>query len=453
MVLPVAEQELDLLDRFLAGLALIDAPLDADLDDAQSDAQDFRARLVAPVRIAVAGLGRSGKTTLIHLLLGEELLTVDPRNYRLPPIEIRYGTVEQTRAGWWDRNDMTFDGLALSTALSQKPDVISLILEHDLLRECRLIDLSDFDADATISEGLFALTKLADMAIWCVNAGAGWTAQDRAIWDRVPRALQRRSVLALTHTEGMTEAEVLHLHQTVTAAVGTGFVAVLPVASTLAWQAVERTAEDPEAVWHASGADELFNAAMIIAADLRLAEIAKVARLIDTRIAPLVARVPSVPAPAKQTPIADLSPAPASPQMPPLAAPDAPPAKAAPPSAKAAPTAAIWTQARNPALEIWQAALAQINADLRGDRFASDADFVQACHQMVADFLPRLGGELALPNGADWLIADFEQAQDLLVLMQYESGDTTAHTAAYLLVQLTDALSWGATLETSVVAA
>ncbi len=449
MVLPVAEQELELLDRFIAGLALVDAPLDADLDEAQIDAQEFRARLAAPVRIAVAGLGRSGKTTLIHLLLGEELLTVDPRNYRLPPIEIRHGAVEQTRAGWWDRNDMTFEGLALSTALSQKPDVISLILEHDLLRECRLIDLSDFDADATISEGLFALTKLADTVIWCVNARAGWTPQDQAIWDRVPRALQRRSMLALTHTEGMTKAEVLQLHQAVTAAIGTGFVAVLPVASALAWQAVERTAEDPEAVWRASGADDLFNAAMTIAAELRVAEIGKVARLIDTRIAPLMARVP---APAAQTPVAASAPVPANPQMPP-SAPDAPLAKAVPPTVKAAPTTASWTQAGNPALEIWQAALAQISADLRGDHFASDTDFVQACHQMVADFLPRLDGELTLPKGADWLIADFEQAQDLLVLMQYESGDATAHTAAHLLVQLTDALSWAATLEASVVAA
>lgn len=453
MVLPVAEQELELLDRFLAGLALVDAPLAEDMEEAQTDAQDFRARLVAPVRIAVAGLGRSGKTTLIHLLLGEELLTVDPRNYRLPPIEIRHGTTEQTRAGWWDRNDMTFDGLALSTALSQKPDVVSLILEHDLLRECRLIDVSDFDADATISEGLFALTKLADMVIWCVNAGAGWTEQDRAIWDRVPRALQRRSILALTHTEGMTEAEVSHLHQSVTAAVGTGFAAVLPVASALAWQAVERTAEDPETVWRASGADELFNAAMTIAAELRLAEIAKVARLIDHRITPLLARVPSVPTPARQTPAAAAPPVSASPHLPPVVAPDAPLATVAPPSANAVPTTAIWTQARNPALEIWQVALAQISADVRGDRFESDTEFVHACHQMVADFLPRLGGDLTLPQGTDWLIADFEQAQDLLVLMQYESGDATAHAAAYLLVQLTESLSWAATLEASVVAA
>lgn len=453
MVLPVAEQELELLDRFLAGLALLDAPLDTDLDEAQSDARDFRARLTSPIRIAVAGLGRSGKTTLIHLLLGEELLTVDVRNYRLPPIEIRHGTVEQTRAGWWDRNDMTFDGLALSTALSQKPDVVSLILEHDLLLDCRLIDVSDFDAEATVSEGLFALTKLADMVIWCVSAGAGWTAQDRAIWDRVPRALQRRSMLALTHTEGMTEAEVLQAHQAVTTAVGSGFSTVLPVASTLAWQAVERTAEDPEAVWRDSGADDLFNAAMTLAADLRLAEIAKVARLIDTRIAPLVARVPSPPTPVKQAPTAAAPPVPASLQVPPIAAPDAPLAKAAPSLAKVAPTAVLWTQARNPALDIWLVALAQINADLQGEKFASDTDFVQACHQMVADFLSRLGGELTLPKGADWLIADFEQAQDLLVLMQYESGDATAQTAAYLLVQLTDALSWGATLEASVVAA
>ena len=46
MVLPVAEQELEFLDRFLAGLALVDAPLAEDLEEAQTDAQDFRARLV-----------------------------------------------------------------------------------------------------------------------------------------------------------------------------------------------------------------------------------------------------------------------------------------------------------------------------------------------------------------------------------------------------------------------
>lgn len=447
MVLPVAQQELELLDRFQAGLALVDMPLDADLEEALADAQDFRARLLAPVRIAVAGLGRSGKTSLIHLLVGEELLTVDPRNYRLPPIEMRYGTTEQTRAGWWDRKDMTFEGLALTTALSHKPDVISLILEHELLRECRLIDISDFESDTTVSEGLFALSKLADMVIWCVDARAGWRAQDKAIWDRVPRVLQRHSIIALTHTEGITEAEVLNLHKSTTAAVGTGFVAVLPVANTLAWQAVEGTAEDPDAVWLSSGADDLFNSAMTIAANLRQAENTKVVRLIEGRILPLMARVPSVPAPLRQIapaaePIVQVS-APPHPAV--------PVTKVASPVAK--PTSAAWTHARNPALDLWHTAIAQINADLRAARITSDTDFVLACHQAVADFLPQLEEAQPLPDGADWLISDFEQAQDLLVLMQYESGDATAQTAAHLLVQLSDTLAWAATQDASVVAA
>ncbi len=453
MVLPVAEQELELLGRFLQGLTLVSAPLDADLEDAQAVAQELQARLTAPVRVAVAGLGRSGKTSLIHLLLGEELLTVDPRNYRMPPVELRHGTTELTRAGWWDRKDVTIDGLALSTALSQKPDVISLILDHHLLRDVRLIDVSDFESDATVPEGLFALTQLADMVIWCVDARTGWTAQDRTIWDRVPRVLQRRSVLALTHTENMAEPELLRQHQAVIDAVGAGFAAVLPVASTLAWQAVEGTAEDPEAIWISSGADDLFNAAMTIAADLRQTENTKILRLIENKILPLLPRVPvaQAPIPKVLTAATPLVQADARPQ--PMAVQDLPPASPPPTISKPTASASAWTHSKNSVLEIWLSAIAQINGDVQAGRFSSDSDFVQACQLAVAAFLPKLDGVPSLQAGADWLIADFEQAQDLLVLMQYESGDATAHTAARLLVQLSEALSGAVTPDASVVAA
>ncbi|MCX8955162.1 hypothetical protein OU790_17190, partial [Ruegeria sp. NA] len=96
----------------------------------------------------------------------------------------------------------------------------------------------------------------------------------------------------------------------------------------------------------------------------------------------------------------------------------------------------------NPILEDWLAAIASIYEDLRDTAAIEPAAFLQSCQEIVEDFAERLdqGGEI--DPDADWIPAEFEKATDLLLLLQFESGDAPLKDAISILVQLGDNLAW-----------
>ena len=68
--------------------------------------------------------------------------------------------------------------------------------------------------------------------------------------------------------------------------------------------------------------------------------------------------------------------------------------------------------------------------------------FCNSCQEIVEDFAERLeqGGEI--DPEADWIPAEFEKATDLLLLLQFESGDAPLKDAISILAQLGDNLAW-----------
>ncbi|MCX8508475.1 MAG: hypothetical protein ORN49_06295, partial [Rhodobacteraceae bacterium] len=286
----------------------------------------------------------------------------------------------------------------------------------------------------TASVGLFALSQLADMVVWCVNASSGWQPEDARLWDRVPRHLQRRSVLALTHTENLDESSLTALVGTIATVTQGRFAAICPIATALAWTAVQGNLANPEEVWLNSGADDLFNGIMQMAASLREAENTKIARIVAEKIAPLLARLPD--------PVMEAPPPP-------------PPQQRADPIV--VPSAVHAAQPPTPPsldnLATWQVMMHGLRDRVAEGTLDNGKDFLAACLELVTDFTGHL---VADTNGfmlPDWLRADFEQAHDLLVLMQYEEDDRVSHTAAHLMVQLTEALSWAAPPQTAIAAA
>lgn len=95
----------------------------------------------------------------------------------------------------------------------------------------------------------------------------------------------------------------------------------------------------------------------------------------------------------------------------------------------------------NPILEDWLAAIASIYEDLRETSDIEPAAFLNSCQEIVEDFAERLeqGGEI--DPKADWIPAEFEKATDLLLLLQFESGDAPLKDAISILAQLGDNLA------------
>lgn len=178
---------------------------DARLPEAvRTRAASFRQRLVAPVRVAVAGPAGSGKSTLIRLLAGHGE-TCAP-----PPAEIR---------------SRRFANLVL--------------FEYPM-------------PPANSGEGPVALADGApDIVLWCSQR---FDAAEREFWSQVPDPLKDRSFLVLTKADELIGTGLLQQRLTdLQAVVIDEFHSLLPIATS---QALAATGTDP-AEHAASGARAL----------------------------------------------------------------------------------------------------------------------------------------------------------------------------------------------------
>ena len=68
--------------------------------------------------------------------------------------------------------------------------------------------------------------------------------------------------------------------------------------------------------------------------------------------------------------------------------------------------------------------------------------FLHSCQEIVEEFAERLETGNEIDPEADWIPAEFEKATDLLLLLQFESGDAPLKDAVSILAQLSDNLAW-----------
>ena len=81
-----------------------------------------------------------------------------------------------------------------------------------------------------------------------------------------------------------------------------------------------------------------------------------------------------------------------------------------------------------------------ILARVQSDALTDNAEFIETAQQAVDEFRDYLAESGALAPDAAWLIDEFEKANDLLILLQFEKADDVALDAARVLVQLSESL-------------
>lgn len=358
-----------------------------------------RSDVNAPVRIAVAGQRGSGKSSLIDLLVGSGVLTNGGRTDRLPPLILRYSAQEQTIAGWWDRPDQVFPGLALDTALAEKPDIVTVELNCDALRDLWLVDIPPLDGSPAQGEALFALSRLADVMVWCADGRTFADHDDRAIWAKIPAHLRRYSVLALTHMDLMSDAQDDAVRAKLGAENPARFRDCVPVALSVAAKTVEGEAGPVRPYWSDSGAEDL------VAAILELTDSFR--------------RTPTTP-PAQADPAGVPEDGDATLQT------------VADPGKDDLPE----NQGLLALRETWRAKIGSLMVRVSNRTLPDNAAFIGAARDCVAEFLEVLTEPGHLTSREGWIPAEFEQAENFLVLLQFEDAADVAPDAARVLLQL-----------------
>jgi hypothetical protein len=416
---PGTEQDVRQLERFLNATESLS--MDSALEDMRAKALAHAERLSNAVNIGFAGEFGAGKSSLANMLAGADILPTGPQHLKLPLVIVAYADAPETTVGWWDKEPKTYSGIVLEKAAEDEPDFISVGLNTPALREISLFDLPGSGALDETYKPTLDLLRFVDCAIWCTNGTNAWRETERHLWAQVPQELRDNSLLAVTHTDLPHVRDALDRVLARLNKEKEGlFNAVVPIGTPVAVKAMAQEPEPDFDLWENCGGQNLAE---------KVLEAASARRMHDLN--------------AARKDIAELF----QPFLETLAGPEREPETESP-SVQAALGSAL-PPLNNPILEDWLAAIASIYEDLRESSDIEPAAFLQSCQEIVEDFAERLeqGGEI--DPDADWIPGEFEKATDLLLLLQFESGDAPLRDAISILAQLSDNLAWaGSTVAT-----
>ncbi|WP_037306623.1 dynamin family protein [Ruegeria halocynthiae] len=410
---PGTEQEVRQLERFLNATEA--QPADAALDEMRDRALAHAERLSNAINIGFAGEFGAGKSSLANMLAGADILPTGPQHLKLPLVIVAYSDTPETTVGWWGKEPKVFSGIALEKAAAENPDFISVGLNTPALQEISLFDLPGSGALDDTYKPTLDLLKFVDCAIWCTNGTNAWRETERHLWAQVPQELRANSLLAVTHADLPPVHDALdRVLARLNKEKGDFFRSVVPIGTPVAVRAMAQEPEPDFALWETCGGQDLAEQVLQIASDRRLVDLKAAQADLKRDFLPYLEELQGSDAEPAQPEMASIQNAIES-TLPPL---------------------------NNPILEDWLAAITSIYEDLRESSNIEPAAFLNSCQEIVEDFAERLeqGGEI--DPDADWIPAEFEKATDLLLLLQFESGDAPLKDAISILAQLSDNLAW-----------
>ncbi len=263
-----------------------------------------------------------------------------------------------------------------------------------------------------------ALLEYVDCAIWCTNGTNAWRETEHHLWRQVPQKLRDSSLMAVTHADLLPDGNALDRVVKRLDKEKTGmFHAVVPIGTPVAVRAMSQEPEPDFDLWESCGGQNLAEQVLRVASEHRVRDLEAAQQDLKDNFLPYLEEIEGPDMVEPEQPVADgqIIQSTLSSALPPL---------------------------NNPILEDWLAAIASIYDDLRESSDMEPAAFLQSCQEIVEDFAERLESCAEIDPDADWIPGEFEKATDLLLLLQFESGDAPLKDAISILAQLSDNLAW-----------
>ncbi|MEP5760763.1 MAG: hypothetical protein ABJ327_15925 [Litoreibacter sp.] len=433
------------IDRLLGALesnALPPAALDY--------AKHLLNRLTQPVRISVFGTPKSGKSELINMFVGEQLI---PKDAQLPTTEFTWGEAEAMMVTSADGATEQFDRVDLNAVSGSNAAFLRVELPVPILKRIRLLEVVTEGSAAELESATDWAVRRTDIALWCTQ---DFDTIEQSVWSRVPDGLKDHAFLVVTKADILSAQKALS--QKVAALesiVAEEFHSLFAVATLQAIRA-QASAEVDTAMLQASGGNALSSEVLRHAERGRRADFGS-AHMFLARY-----QITDVPAGKGATENVELeqteAPAPVSENVTPDAEP-VPEADPTPPSAPE-PVVQVETAVAEPKpvaavkvvvpkavpvenVKIFAEAVHFLKR--RGEGLTQTVatlnegatnDIVGQCINSVEHLVDTFSQDESGCEAADAFIDDLSEAADLMVLMQTEAGDAPAADAVTLLLQL-----------------
>ena len=416
----------------------------------------------APLRVALLGNSGAGKTSVLNLLLGQNMVPdgIDG----IPTTKWEHGIEPKMLCTLPDGSKKIIGGIDFDACASLRPAFVTVQANLPALAKISVMEVVAPDVPEQKQKAVSWACKQADVVIWCTT---DFTEDEQDIWDIVPDRLKDHGFLLLTKTDQlMGQAEINTRLAALSRCCGDEFLRILPISARLALEARGNGRNLNLNLFKSSGATGLIsaikgqieeahravsdNAEQILARYCHDSDFAEPETVVET--------APPVGEPVVEEPVtkAEVSqpehtapPPPHMTEVPPARAsvePERPRAAAAPKLEVVGSSYTEKTDQKAPdaadkdkvvleeALAILSVYERDLVASLDHPEPWDDDQALQVCEEAIA-MLPGVLEDGSSPALSD-VISSVYDAQDMLILMQHEQSETGADDALTLLLQI-----------------
>ncbi len=428
--------DIKLIDRLNYAATLESLP-----QNARDHATHLLSRLTSPVRVTLLGLPGAGKSEVFNLFAGERIL---PKDSGFPTTELAWGDVPSVSLTGPDGARSTMEVVDPSAILAMNPAFVSIRLPLPILKRIRLLEPDVPEAAKAKATVNWALQRT-DIALWCTQE---FGPEERALWEDVPDALKDHAFLVLTKADVLSATGNLTSRISGLAdVVAEEFHAMFALATLQALKALKPNGEIDSRLFEASGGEALRSEIVKHAergrrADFDSAEVFLVRHEISDDVAAAVENLDT------DAPVADVvkdadakaSPKPEVEERAVPAKPEAEPEKQ-PVSAKVDGPEVLDHEVENVSLFTDAAQYLRkrgegLASGMEGMSAGATTPLVEQCMDAVDHLIDLFSDDDSGCPAADAFLDELNEATDLMVLMQIESGDAPAADAVTVLLQL-----------------
>ncbi|WP_342069118.1 hypothetical protein [Yoonia algicola] len=226
-------------------------------DSDHQKAEMLLDRLQKPVRLAILGMPGSGKSRLLNLLVGDDVI---PEGVHLPTLQLVYGETAKSVCTLPDGSKEQFDSVDSDMIAGLSPVFVEMQMPLPALRKISVLEVvAPSDTNAIHRASQWA-SKRSDVALWCTR---GFTEPEQRIWATMPDLIKDHAFCMVTHadflkSQGLYEAAV----GAISATAGDDFNAVLAIATNQALSARRADGTVDKETMRESGGSALISAVL-----------------------------------------------------------------------------------------------------------------------------------------------------------------------------------------------
>lgn len=195
----------------------------------QPKAEALLTALSKPVRLTLMGLPGTGKSQLMNLLAGSDVI---PNGLHLPTTQLIYGDAPQSTLTMPDGSQHVLDHCDVEQVAALQPVFVQLALPLAALKRISVLEVVATDDHIDQQRAMSWASKRTDVALWCTQS---FNIPEQTLWGAMPDILKDHGFMVMTKADVLSRNELLDTTLAHVKSVGEHeFNQILPLATPMA---------------------------------------------------------------------------------------------------------------------------------------------------------------------------------------------------------------------------